>query len=181
MSTPNLDSIKGEILFFMGKIFQFTFVYIGAVFAVLASSNLQVAGHIANFLRVGQTMLAVEVFLLLNFLYLVLSSSCMFAILKRGFFIVREVGPTAPYHPLVRWERFVRKNPRNFNSFLWNIDNHFVAVLFVAVLASSCLAFGFLVSQVGWKRAGIPLLLMILHGLPIWWIWPSWKLFRTSR
>lgn len=40
MEQGSLETIKSEIAFFMDKSFQFSFVYIGAVFAAVASANV---------------------------------------------------------------------------------------------------------------------------------------------
>jgi len=125
MDDNGLDLIKNEIVFFMEKSFQFSFVYVGAVFAVLATTKFELVDRLAQQLAVKPASVILVSLLVLNLIYITLASSCIFAILKRGHFILSQGGHTK-LQALVKWEKFLRKSPDKFGRLRWNIDNYFM-------------------------------------------------------
>jgi len=181
MKTENLQSIKGEILFFMEKVFQFSFVYIGALFAVLASSKLEIGEALAEKLTVSSLYLGLNAFLLLNLVYLVLSCSCLFAILKRGHFILVHYR-SATDEPLVRWEKYARKSPVGFRKITWNIDNYYVVLLLVLVFIGSGAALCLFWNDLGKDDPRLlPAILLVSHLIPVWALCSSIKLLHLAK
>lgn len=138
----SLESVKTEIAFFMEKGFQFSFVYVGAVFAAVATLNVSTITKIFGMPDNQLILFIVPALLLLNFLYLVVASSCLFAILKRGYFILAN-GQSLEKDGVteVAWEKFVRqgtdKQTQQFGSISWNIDNYYTVVVCLLIAALS--------------------------------------------
>lgn len=174
----NLVSIKSEILFFMEKIFQFSFLYIGALFAV-ASGKLDLGKALADALGVTPQYLALNVFLLLNLVYLIFSCSCIFATLKRGYFILENYSNSKD--PLVQWEKSTRNNPEKFRRIYWSIDNSYVACLFSIVALGSLCAFVWACIQYDYICIILPLTLLILHGIPFMAVKATLQLLKETR
>jgi hypothetical protein len=170
MSDDSLESIKGEIGFFMDKLFQSSFVYVGALFAALASTSLEATTALAAALGTTPGAILVIVTLSANLVFLVLACSCTFAILKRGMFII-ESGMEATRSHLVRWETFVRRTDRSWGDLSWNVDNYYVGILVVLVFGSSIMV-GIAGSKVlAGGAQGVTWVLLILHLVPMWMLW----------
>lgn len=178
----SLESVKKEIAFFMDKSFQFSFVYIGAVFAALASANI---GNVTKLFGIPDLVLfIIPALLLLNFLYLVVAVSCLFAILKRGYFILSNGGHSQTDFI---WEIFVRSGSEDeaeqFGMISWNIDNYYTVVIcFLITLLSVFLAIYGVLKFRGygyWKI--LPIALLLLHALPLWAFVRTGKLNAKCR
>lgn len=139
MESENLASIKTEIMFFMDKMFQFSFIYLGAIFASIAGTNLGLYNILSSNLNVPKSALLLLAILALNFIYLILSLSCSFAILKRGLFILQKRKKDSTHENiLIDWEEFVRFKRFNLSTVTWNLDN-----FYVIILISICYLFSF--------------------------------------
>ncbi len=169
----SLESVKAEITFFMEKGFQFSFVYVGAVFAAVATLNVGTVKAIFHLPEENLSLLIVPALLLLNFLYLVVASSCLFAILKRGYFILAN-GQSSEGDSLteVAWERFVRRGTdgptRRFGSIAWNIDNYYTVVVCLLIVALSVVLAVYGVAEFPERWKAVPLVLLLLHVIPAW-------------
>ncbi|PKL48544.1 MAG: hypothetical protein CVV39_04250 [Planctomycetes bacterium HGW-Planctomycetes-1] len=166
MSEDILEPIRTEISFFMDKSFQFSFVYIGALFAIIAGAKLEIIKEIANiFFDCNVRLVIVLSALILNFAYLMLSSSCLFAMVKRAYFILN----TNTNNSVVKnWEIFTRKSKNGFGIIRWNIDNYFFVVILLVALTSSIVLFciGFNGSNYNIKATLICILMF--YAFPIW-------------
>jgi hypothetical protein len=180
MTQESLSSIKNEITFFMEKSFQFSFVYVGAIFAGIASTKLEVMDILAAKLNTKPLLLVVTSILVLNLVYLTLAASCIFAILKRGYFILTHSSED-PEGVLVSWEKFVRKSNREFGDLGWNVDNYYVGVIYFLVLILSLAAFLYGLFNYSGKGVAILFVLLALHILPIWALIQTAKLNAVCR
>lgn len=136
MSDGGLDLIKQDMLFYLEKTFQFSFVYVGAVFAVLAGAKYSVVNKLACSFNITHAELIVPAsILLLNLLYLTLATSCAHAILKRAYFMLDYRNATSVRDKvLTKWEQFTRRPAWGFNRRTWNVDNYFSGALYLTVL-----------------------------------------------
>ncbi|MBE9582557.1 MAG: hypothetical protein IMF18_13210 [Proteobacteria bacterium] len=168
------EFIRDEIKFFMEKAFQFAYIYIGSAFAILAGGKLDVFKGLAAAAGSGTDVIMVLGLLVLNLAYLILASSCLFAVLKRGYFILIQ-GERSCGSPVLEWERFVRipaTLPRRID---WNVDNYFMGVLYGLVWASSLALLVYAVQNshggMRWCAIGLGLLYCI----------PMWNTLNTVR
>jgi hypothetical protein len=177
----DLTHVKAEIIFFMDKIFQVSFAYFAAVFAflVLSESDTLLQLSVAIHGRV-RDLIALAI-LAFNLTYTVIAFACLYAVLKRGLFILRDFA--TPTNSFNAWERFLRSPahapPRSWiRALTWNMDNYYMIPLFVAIPLVSVLAFtvAILSPSVGvWVLA---VALMSIHLLPGAMLWNIWKLSR---
>jgi hypothetical protein len=180
MSDDRAQSIKTEITFFMDKLFQSSFVYVGALFATLATIRLDGSAAIGALLGVSPRVIVVVAVLLANLVFLVLACSCTFAVLKRGMFIIEYDESNASAHSVL-WEAFVRRTRLGWGELSWNVDNYYVAVLGIVVFGVS-LALGVIglrnpVSDERWIVA----ILLALHVLPLWMLWQVARMNAACR
>lgn len=180
MNSESLQIIKSEITFFMDKSFQFSFVYVGAVFAGIASIKLDVIDTWAIKLHTTAETLLTILILLLNLVYLILASSCIFAILKRGYFFLAH-SDQQPEGPLVVWEKFVRKATGSFSTLGWNVDNYYVGVIWFFIFALSMCGFFYGILNATGTSVIVLSVLMALHGIPVWCLVQTAKLNRACR
>ena len=169
MNDDNLGLIKKEITFFMDKMFQFTFVYVGAVIAMVAGTKAEFIKTIASQLKIEPTMFVITAILLINLLYFILVASWSFAIINRGYFILTYRDEDRN-DVLIIWEIFVRRSERGFGRINWNIDNYYILISMAVVLLSSALLFylGFQGSTgTVWTKVGL-VFILILHATPSW-------------
>jgi hypothetical protein len=150
--TDGLDRIKSEIQFFMSKCFQASFGYLAAVAAIVAFASSKRAVPIANATDVRVRVLVAGTILTLNLFYFTMILACTYAIVKRGYFIIREAGR----HVDREWERFARVAPvprpavplfpvlanidrsrsmQRVRWLLWNIDNFYMVPIFFVIAA----------------------------------------------
>lgn len=69
----NILAVKTEITFFMEKLFQFSFVYIGSIFAVLAGTKSDLIQDLSKTTGLSSLLLISMALLLLNLIYLVIA------------------------------------------------------------------------------------------------------------
>ena len=181
MSEENLGPIKNEITFFMEKSFQFSFVYIGSIFASVAGVKVDEVGKLATALHTDTGVVLTTAILTFNVVYLVLASSCLFAILKRGYFILQYSSPGRE-EVIVNWEKFVRKPDIQFGSLGWNVDNYYMAVFYILIFIFSItvLIYGLTSTSVGALRIFFSIL-FALHALPTWVLIQTAKLDSACR
>lgn len=159
--------LKDEIKFFMEKAFQFAFVYIGVLFAVMAGTKLEVLKGMAELLKTKPDIVLSIVLLTLNLTYLTLATSSLYAILKRGYFILSS---TELLHdtPLSEWEHFVRV-PRNKPKYLdWNVDNYFMTILYLLIWAGSIVLSIYGISNSQDTAYILMICVVLLHLFPLW-------------
>ncbi|MGW2515781.1 hypothetical protein ACWC09_01870 [Streptomyces sp. NPDC001617] len=145
----NFEAQRSEVAFFMEKAFQISFVYFAGVAAFFALSKSDVMTSIVKATGLPLAGLAAVVILLLNLLYVTLACACLFAVLKRGLFILRhtsmppgeEIGQGSVYR---KWEEFVRDEELmgdvKLRHVAWNIDNYYMIPLFSVIVAASTIA-----------------------------------------
>lgn len=176
MANSELDALKTEILFFMDKIFQSSFAYLGAIAVSILTANLSVITEIEKLSGIDKSVLIAYVLLFANAIYLIFAASCSFAIIKRGLFILRHRDRTSA---LSNWEAFVRRAEPSFSHFSWNVDNYYVGIFFFVIFASSiCLA--------GYARAYAPPQIALWAELYFWsvifaHVIPIWSLFQIGK
>ncbi len=175
MSDKSLGFVKDEIKLFMEKSFQISFGYVGTLLAVVALGNADAVTSLATQFSTTPTYLVLIALLILNVTYVTLASACLFAVLKRGYFILLH-SPRNGAHPstLREWEVFVRTSegiasPQRFASQLaWNVDNYYMIPFYVLVIASSGTAI-----VLGFREAAeltetiIVLVLLLCHAVPL--------------
>jgi hypothetical protein len=105
--------------------------------------------------------------LLLNLMYLVIACSCVFAVLKRGYFILIYGGPQEG-DALPQWEAFLRVRRAKFGYIAWNIDNYYLVVLYLLgfVMSAFLLWYGVTHSKglIRWSVIGLG----FSHLIPMW-------------
>ena len=132
----SLGFVKDEIKFFMEKSYQFSFVYIAAVFAIIAGVKLEAMKPLSKLVNIEMDMLMVLSLCILNLAYLTLASACLFGILKRGYFILIQEKRTVD-KAMVEWERFMR-DQEGVSAVVWGVDNYFMVILYMIVWCASC-------------------------------------------
>lgn len=159
---------RDEIKLYMDKGYQASFGYFAALVAVFAVSKTAYAADVAAAIGVS-VVLATALFLLVtNLFYSIILLSCLFAILKRGLFILRMADSSDR-----DWEVFAR-DPTKFDVWAsrgriaWNIDNWFMIPVLVVILLVSVGAV-----YVGIKQGGLYIklsafALFALHTIPAW-------------
>jgi hypothetical protein len=168
---------RDEIKLFMEKAFQMSFGYFAALVAFLALSRTTYLADIALVSGTTTTRLLGLAVLVTNLFYLIVLTSCLFAILKRGLFILSS-DRTSSEHG---WEVFAR-NPSTFGVWQngglieWNIDNYYMfPIIFVIVAVSIFTAYLGLASGSGYVRWAA-VIALTLHALPGWMLYALYKL-----
>jgi hypothetical protein len=172
MNENTFSFVTDEIRFYMEKAFQVSFGYGGALVALIAAAKLEVFKDLAPSYST-EYLLATTV-LLLNVLYLALVTGCLFAILKRGYFILRQCSREESEQKLhLEWEMFfrgsddVRVTAAFMNRHAWNIDNYYLVPILVLIAVISGFA-----SYHSWKAGTstdahvITAVLIVLHVIP---------------
>jgi hypothetical protein len=163
----NIQAVKSEITFFMEKVFQFSFVYIGSLFAILAGTKTETIKDLAAAAATSPLLVIAAAILLLNLVYLVIATSCTFAVLKRGYFILLY-GGSEERDALPRWESFLRSTNTGFGYLSWNVDNHYLVLIFMMVFTISVSLFVYVFNNSGGSFKGIVTVLAGLHAVPLW-------------
>jgi hypothetical protein len=167
--------IKEEIKFFMDKSFQVSFFYTAALVAYALGLRAELVKQIATATNLDGRVVLVLILLISNFVYLTISLSCSFAVIKRGLFIL-QFESREPDNVLAEWERYIRIGPSRFGFISWNIDNLYVGVVMALVflLSFSGLVFALtiLCSQSAMPYRDLQLWLcsaaIALHAVPLW-------------
>lgn len=137
MSKDELGTIRGDMTFYLDKMFQFSFVYIAAVFAALAGAKATVVSEMSKTFCLNRLLIVFAAILLLNLLYLTLAGACGLAVLKRAYFILTHGNELSDGgNALVGWEKFTRKSDK-FPWLTWNMDNIFTVMVYIVVVVLS--------------------------------------------
>jgi hypothetical protein len=173
-SGPDFASQKSEIAFFMEKTFQISFTYFGGLVAFFALSKTSFMKAVVQASGIRLGILVALVVILLNLVYITLACACLFAILKRGLFILKHnpYSGNSKASLYVEWEKFVRDDSlmptwHRLRQAAWNIDNYYMLPLFAVIIMSSAvaswyaLAGGLLKAEVA---VGILLFLYLIPG-----------------
>ena len=181
MNNSTLEPIKNEITFFMEKTFQFSFVYIAALFATIAGGNADIIKEIASILGSNTLTITIAAILLLNLIYLIVTASCGFAIIKRGCFLILEQNNFGKDNTFITWEIFVRTGVGGFGNISWNVDNYYVILIYAIslLLSVGLFIYDFSISQGIVK--GIIVGIFTLHIIPIWSIAQIGRLDKMCR
>jgi hypothetical protein len=172
----------------MEKTFQISFTYFGGLIAFFALSKTAVANAIVNASGIPLGVLAALVILLLNLIYVTLASACIFAILKRGLFILRHsprsVGSKEPLH--VEWEKFVREASlmparHRLRSLAWNIDNYYMLPLYSLIVISSAGAASYALADGPLRAEIVAAILLLLYVIPAYMFYYTSVLNRECR
>ncbi len=155
MSQDSIDAVKQETRFFMEKSFQISLGYVGTLVALAAVVKFALLTDLASLLGVSEAALLSVAILVMNVTYLTLAAACIFATLKRGYYILlhapEDVEDKFADHR--HWEIFVRiadppPVPRSFfnrlvwrfNTLAWNFDNYYMLPSFLLISIISALA-----------------------------------------
>jgi hypothetical protein len=170
---PDFASQKSEISFFMEKTFQISFTYFGGLVAFFALSKTSFMKAIVQTSGIRLGILVALVVMLLNLVYLTLACACLFAILKRGMFILRHSPPAAESKAslYVEWERFVRNGSMpsasdRLQGLAWNIDNYYMLPLFAVIIMSSAGAAWYALAGNQLKGEIAAAILIVLYAIP---------------
>lgn len=177
VSTDETYSVqRDEIKFYMEKGFQASFGYFAVLVAAFALGNSSYTTQLATYIGIKIQDLLVIFFLLTNLFYLIVLPSCLFAILKRGLFILSNDQRGADYD----WEIFAR-DPSRFtavawdkeNWLAWNIDNFFMMPAFFVIVMLSIIGILIGIKSDVWY---VRLITAGIFILPVWVIVYLWKL-----
>jgi len=160
-STSDLDAVREQIAFFMGRTFEVSFGYFGVMAGLAVAAKLSIVNGIADAIRISAPVVIASAIGLFNALYLAIAFGMLGAVLKRGAFLVK--------HNDGVWERYVHTPPAHEEEALaskveslrnkvrsrlsaswhrhaWQLDNYYMVPLFAAIVLSTggALAFGFL-------------------------------------
>ncbi len=176
MRQDSIDAIKQEIRFFMEKSFQVSLGYVGTFVALAAVVKLDLLTKLSSFLGISVLAILSVAVLLINITYLTLASACIFATLKRGYYILLHAPENIEnkFADYRHWEIFVRiadpplVRKKFFNFLAWNVDNYYMLPLFLFIGISSIFA-----AVYGWHASDglisrvLLLCLFFLHIIPI--------------
>ena len=180
-------SQRDEIKLFTEKAFQGSFGYFALLIALLALSKTSSLADVAASMGLRARGLISLMVLGVNLFYFVLLVSCLFAILKRGYFILASGRASADH----RWELFSRFPPPEdeptagslvaYRTVQWNIDNYYMipVVLFIVLgsIWASVVGFG----STSGLAFGVVVLLACFHIVPLWMLWSVGRLNQECR
>jgi hypothetical protein len=185
---PEFGSQKSEITFFMEKTFQISFTYFGGLIAffALSKTDFMKAVVLASGIRLG--ILTAVVILLLNLIYVTLACACLFAILKRGLFILRHSPRSSDSEQslYIEWEKFVRDDSlmptwHRLRPLAWNIDNYYMLPLFAVIIASSVGAAWYALADGVLEAKIVAAILFCLYIIPAYMFYYMGVLNRECR
>jgi hypothetical protein len=179
-SGADFSTQRAEVTFFMEKAFEISLFYfagLGAFVALSKSDVMTAAAKFSGIPLVGLLSLGV---LLLNLVYLILAIACLFAVLKRGLFILehtvdrRSQDSSSQSMPSMEraWEGFVRESlittgsPGRLRALAWNIDNYYMVPLFVIILGASTVSAIVAFALDSWLVRAMAAVLIILYVVP---------------
>jgi hypothetical protein len=140
------DIVYREIQFFMEKAFHFSYLYLAAIFALVAGMGTTSVQFIAQNIKTTPVILICISVLAMDILYLVAASGCLFSVLKRGLFILDIADAN---QSMKEWEGFRRRMARGgLGKLGWNVDNYFMLAMF-----ATCFAISFIAAYKGIKEA----------------------------
>jgi hypothetical protein len=171
----NFDAQRSEVAFFMEKAFQISFVYFAGVAAFFALSKSDVMTSIVRATGLPLAGLAAVVILLLNLVYVTLACACLFAVLKRGLFILTHT-PKLPEELAMqesiyrKWEEFVRDEKEmgdaRMRNIAWNIDNYYMVPLFSVIVVASVISAAIAFMSGSAVIQTMASVLIVLHAIP---------------
>ncbi len=125
--------------------------------------------------------ITIAAILLLNLIYLIVTASCGFAIIKRGYFLILEQSKYGKDNTFVTWEIFVRASTAGFGNISWNVDNYYVILIYAIsfLLSVALFIYGLSISQGIVK--GIIIGIFISHIIPVWSIAQVGRLDKLCR
>lgn len=176
-----LDRVKGEAAFFMEKTFQVSFGYLGALIALVGAASLDVAAAVAAKLGLSVTALLCCGVLVVNVVYLALAAGLLFATVKRGLFLVLASDEGNGHHA---WEYFLRQGGASrgggrLQRAAWNLDNFYMAPLFILIFLVSALAAVVGIDSAGNLRGTFAVgIATALHVLPLAMLLATAKMTR---
>lgn len=159
----------------MEKVFQVSFVYFAGIAAFFALSKSEVMTSIVRATGLPLGGLVAVVILLLNLVYVTLACACLFAILKRGLFILTHTSnPKTPAEQMSlhrEWEVFVRDDssmgPGRMRNIAWNIDNYYMVPLLSVIVVASVTAAIMAAMSDSFIIRIVAAALIMLHAIPI--------------
>jgi hypothetical protein len=177
-----MGAIRTEIQFFMDRCFQASFGYLAALITFLAISKTGSVRSIATILHLKLDVLISIAVLLLNLFYFIVILSCLFAVLKRGYFVITRKSSSLSRE----WEVFERVPPPkaegedDIQTLAWNIDNYYMVPI-LALLAVLSIIAALVAVEIGsgWDLA-ILVPLLVLHAIPGWIGLRLWRLWRRA-
>jgi hypothetical protein len=181
-------SQKSEVSFFMEKTFQISFTYFAGLVAFFALSKTGFMKAVVQVSGLHLGILVALVVLVLNLVYVTLACACLFAILKRGMFILKHglrLGDSR-VSLYIEWEKFVRDDslmpvsPR-LRSLAWNIDNYYMLPLFGLIMASSVGAVWYVQADGTTEAKIIGAVLAFLYVIPAYMLYYMGVLNRECR
>jgi hypothetical protein len=168
-SDVDLSSAKSEIAFFMERAWQTSFGYFAGATALLAVGASDGFSAFASSMGVTTPQLLAAAAAITNPLYLGAVIACLYAVLKRGLFII-AMGEESHDRSHLEWERFVRSEIpgrwRAWESVSWNIDNYYMLPTMLVVAVGSAWA---VIVAVGSSSGALQLLGIVgllLHVVP---------------
>ena len=157
-----------------------SFAYAAGLLAALASSKFEATAALASSVGTSTGRIVAIAILLFDFIYLTLVAACIFAVMKRGLYILESTREQPP-EGLVLWEMFCRKSKPQFRHFAWNIDNYYVGVMYSVIVVISVLTFVYgLTGGWDWFIAAV-FVLGALHVIPIWALLQAAKVEKACR
>jgi hypothetical protein len=175
MANDQFKDVKDEIRFFMDKSFQASFAYIGALVAAAYSVKLDVLSETSTLIGISSSVILSSILLLANFIFLTVNLGCIFAVIKRGIFIVASAERDSA-SSVAEWEVFLQLKAAGLGFVAWNTDNLYLTPIVMVVVLLSFLIFGLELLS-GVKRIEVFVLTvpMALH------LWPAWSLSQLLR
>lgn len=166
--------VRAEIQFFMDKVFQVSLAYIVALGTLLAFANSAMVITYGGLAKMPPAALVANILLLLNVVYLTLTTACLFAVLKRGLFaLTNKTQVSETWH---RWEIFVRRDTdwpitKRLPGLAWDIDNYYALPLTGLIIIMSGLAGAVCFTSNHITAIVAAAALLVLHAVPGWTAW----------
>lgn len=192
MTADFLNDIRSEIRFFMDKTFQLSLGYIGMIVASIAVVKFELVAALANRWGLPMGVLLCPFILVINSLYLTVSSAFVFAVLKRGYFILMNSAAstvTDDVRPYRTWEVWVRTGsdglfgPPRMNALAWNVDNYYLIPLaaLIGLLSVAVTVYPMIVDASPGVRAVVGVLFVAHLIPPVCILWATHRLDKLCR
>jgi hypothetical protein len=167
--TEAFEETHAQIRFFMATTVRASFGYLTALAAVLTTSSSSYVQTAAETMGTTPAVLISETVLVLNLFYFTLVGGCLFAVLKRGLFILE----TGNEGTSVCWETFSRLQRSRGKLWAnaagrvaWNIDNLYMVPLFAVLAAGSLAASAIAIDRASAWPLALAFALIVLHAVP---------------
>jgi hypothetical protein len=180
----DLDPIKQEILVFMDRSWRVSFGYFAAIAAFLAVSRADFVERLAGSINVSAADLVATVLLFSNAIYLATVLACLFAILKRGLFIILNDPAQSSVYAV--WERYLREVDASAirwrpPAIAWNIDNYYMLPALLLVTAGSAWGAVQAASSETTSVQVVAWVGILAHALPVTLLWFLWRIDSACR